>query len=52
MEQIKNKDLEPERYQNDEYAWVQVISGRPVQAFTADVFLFHNFFPTTYVELD
>jgi hypothetical protein len=52
LEQIKNKDLEPERYQNDEYAWVQVISGRPVQAFTADECLVHNFYPTTDVELD
>lgn len=52
LEQVKNKSLEPERYQNDEYAWVQVISGRPVQAFTAEECLVHNFYPTTDVELD
>lgn len=52
LEQIKNKNLEPERFQNDEYAWVQVISGRPVQAFTSEECLVHNFYPTTDVELD
>ena len=52
LEQVKNKHLEPERYQNDEYAWVQVIAGRPVQAFTAEECLVHNFYPTTDVELD
>jgi len=52
LEQIKNKDLEPERFQDDEYAWVQVISGRPVQAFTAEECLVHNFYPVTDVELD
>lgn len=52
LEQIKNKDLEPERFENDEYAWVQVISGRPVQAFTSEECLVHNFYPTTDVELD
>lgn len=52
LEQIKNKDLEPERFQDDEYAWVQVIAGRPVQAFTAEECLVHNFYPVTDVELD
>lgn len=52
LEQIKNKDLEPERFQEDEYAWVQVIAGRPVQAFTAEECLVHNFYPVTDVELD
>jgi len=52
LEQVKNKHLEPERFQKDEYAWVQVISGRPVQAFTAEECLVHNFYPVTDVELD
>lgn len=52
LEQVKNKNLEPERYKNDEYAWVQVIAGRPVQAFTAEECLVHSFYPTTDVELD
>jgi len=52
LEQIKNKNLEPERYSQGEYAWVQVITGRPVQAFTAEECLVHNFYPVTDVELD
>jgi hypothetical protein len=52
LERIKNKNLEPERFQEDEYAWVQVISGRPVQAFTGQECLVHNFYPVTDVELD
>lgn len=52
LEQVKNKNLEPERFKNDEYAWVQVIQGRPVQAFTSEECLVHNFFPVTDVELD
>jgi len=52
LEQVKNKDLEPERFQDDEYSWVQVIAGRPVQAFTAEECLLHNFYPVTDVELD
>lgn len=52
LEQIKNKNLDPERWHNNEYAWVQVIVGRPVQAFTAEECLVHNFYPVTDVELD
>jgi hypothetical protein len=53
LEQIKNKDLEPERYIEDEYAWIQVLDGaRPVQAFTSRECLVHNFYPVADVELD
>jgi len=52
LEQIKNKKLQPERYVADEYTWVQVIDGRPVQAFTSEECVVHNFYPTTDVELD
>lgn len=52
LEQIKNKKLEPEKYVADEFAWVQVVEGRPLQAFTADECLVHNFFPVTDIELD
>lgn len=51
IEQIKNKKLEPERFLNDEYAWIQVVEGRPVQAFTSDECLVHNFYPVTDIEL-
>jgi len=52
LQDIKNKKLEPERYINDEYAWVQVIEGRAVQAFHSDECVVHNFYPVTDVELD
>lgn len=52
LEQIKNKRLVPERYQNDEYSWVQVIDERPVQAFTSKECIVHNFYETPDVELD
>jgi hypothetical protein len=52
LEQLKGKKLVPEKFQNDEYAWVQVINGKPVQAFTADEVVVHNFYPVTHVEMD
>jgi hypothetical protein len=52
LEDLKNKRLNPERYVADEYTWVQVIEARPVQAFTSEECLVHNFYPTTDVELD
>jgi hypothetical protein len=52
LSQLKNKKLIPERYVNDEYAWVQVIEGRPMQAFTPEECLVHNFYPVTDIELD
>jgi len=52
LEQLKNRKLEPEKFANDEYAWVQVVHGRPVQAFTPDECLVHNFYPVSDVELD
>lgn len=52
LEMLKNKKLEPERYVNDEYAWVQVIDGKPVQAFTSKECICHNFYLTIDVEMD
>lgn len=52
LEQIKNKKLIPEKFQADEYAWVQVIDGKPLQAFTSRECIVHNFYPVTHVELD
>jgi hypothetical protein len=51
LEQIKNKKLMPERFENDEYAFVQVIDGTPVQAFTAEECRVHNFYQVPDVEL-
>ena len=52
LESLKNKKLEPEKFEQDEYTWVQVIEGRPVQAFTSEECLVHNFYPVTDIELD
>lgn len=52
LSQIKNERLLPEKFEKDEYAWVQVIDDRPVQAFTAEECLVHNFYAVPDVELD
>jgi hypothetical protein len=50
LSQLKNEKLSVEKYKKDEYRWVQVIEGRPVQAFTEDELLVYNLYPTTTVE--
>lgn len=52
LETVKNKRLVPERFQADEYAWVQAIESRPLQAFTSKECVVHNFYPVADVELD
>jgi len=50
--QAKKEAIESKRFGDDEYAWIQVIDGRPIQAFTDDEMRVHNFFPVLDVELD
>lgn len=54
MEQLKNKKIErrEDYFKKEEYAYVQVIEGKPVQAFTEDEMVVHTFYPVTDVELD
>lgn len=52
LEQIHNEKLEPERFENDEYSWIQVIEGRPLQAFTPEECLVHYLYPVADVELE
>jgi hypothetical protein len=57
LEQMKNEQLKAEGYKDpkvdsEEFAWVQVIEGKPVQAFTEDECVVHNFYPVADVELD
>jgi hypothetical protein len=48
-----NKEkLDPNKFENDQYAWIQVIEGTPVQAFTEDEMYVHQCFPTTDIELN
>jgi hypothetical protein len=48
----QERALDPERFERDEYKWVQVFDERPVQAFADDECLVHNFYPVPDVELD
>lgn len=43
--------LKPEKFENDEYDWVQVIEGKPRQAFTPEEMIVHNVFPVTDIEM-
>lgn len=52
LEQLKNKKLQPERFEKDEYTWIQVIDGQPRQAFTSEECVVHSFYPATDVELE
>lgn len=53
MEQMLNKKFKEEQLDNldQEYPWVQVIEGKPVQAFTSKELYVHNCYPVTDVEL-
>lgn len=51
LEQMLNEKFEAEKQENDEYAWIQVIDGKPVQAFTSDECKVHNCYPVTDIEL-
>lgn len=52
LEQIRNEKLDPERFLNDDYAWIQVIEGTPRQAFTEDECLVKNFYPVLDWEMN
>lgn len=52
LEQIKNEKFLPEKFEADEYSWIQVVNGRPLQAFTDTECLVHNFYPVTDIEWD
>lgn len=48
---LKNEKLKVERFENDEYSWIQVIENQPEQAFTSEECLVHNFYPVVDIEL-
>jgi hypothetical protein len=50
-ERVKS-NIDESKFEKGEYAWIQVIDGRPVQAFTDDEMRVHNFYPVVDVELD
>jgi len=54
LSRLKNKNIDIERFSNDEFTWVQVLpeADKPVQVFTSDECLVHNFYAVPDVELD
>ena len=57
LQEIKNEKLDPEKFfppkdnkDAPRYDFVQVIDGRPVQAFTHEELFVHNLYPATDVE--
>lgn len=42
--------IDPAKFQEDEYAWIQSIEGVPRQAFTHDEMLVFNLFPSSDIE--
>ena len=51
LRRIKGKKLIPERFNKDDYAWIQVIHNQPRQAYTSKELIVHNLYSTTDVEL-
>jgi hypothetical protein len=45
-------NIDESKFEKGDFAWIQVIDGRPVQAFTDDEMRVHNFYPVVDVELD
>lgn len=50
-DKVKN-NIDQSKFEKDEYSWIQVVDGRPVQAFTDNEMRVHNFYPVVDVELD
>lgn len=52
LKKLKNSKIDTEKFQDDEYAWIQVIDGVPVQAFSDKECFVQNFYPVLDVESD
>lgn len=52
LQQVKNKKIDKEKYESEEYKWVQVVNGLPVQVFTDKELVVYNIYPTTNVEFN
>jgi hypothetical protein len=50
LSKIKQERFSVEKYKQDKYAWVQVIDGEIVQAFSSEELLVYNLYPVTNVE--
>lgn len=50
LQDLKNKKFNADSYKKDEYKWVQVAEGRPLQAFTEKELVVYNLNPVTNIE--
>jgi hypothetical protein len=50
LQELKNEKIDVTKYKKDEYKWVQVVDGKPIQAFSDKELIVYNFYPTTNVE--
>ena len=52
LEKVTGRKIDIEMFEQDAYAWIQVMNDNmPVQAFTAQECVVHNFYPSTNYEL-
>jgi hypothetical protein len=51
-ESAPKSNIDESKFEKGDYAWIQVIDGRPVQAFTDDEMRVHSFYSVVDVELD
>ena len=50
LESLENLQFDIAKYEKDEYKWVQVINGNPVQVFSESELVVYNLFPVTNIE--
>lgn len=53
LSSLKNEKISAEKYEQDEYRWVQVPEGgTPIQAFSEDELIVYNLYPVTNIEFN
>jgi hypothetical protein len=52
LRQLTNEKIDAKAFEENNYAWVQVISGAPKQAFTEDELIVTNLFPCNEIEFN
>jgi hypothetical protein len=50
LEKLKNKQIIPEKFVNDEYTWIQVVEGKAIQAFGPQEMIVYNCYPSADFE--
>jgi len=50
LQQIQNKKFDTKSYERDEYKWVQVAGGKPIQVFSDKELVVYTLYPTTNIE--